>query len=131
MHRQTIRPITTTSAMAGIAAAPIEETAKGTMPVTRIVPASPITNAPHQLVPRCREVAISAPEPLVTVASSLMCSSPHMCALFFRCSVTVGWCSRTCSRSKGLEIPVELPLGDRQVCGSHLVPLGGHEVVDV
>ena len=36
--------------MIGIDAAPSEVTITGAIPVTRIVPASPITNAPHQLV---------------------------------------------------------------------------------
>ena len=76
MHRQTIKPMITTSAMAGMAAAPMDETANGTMPVTRMVPARPITNAPHQFVPRLREVATSAGAPLTAVPSSLMSSSP-------------------------------------------------------
>jgi len=36
----------------GIDAAPRLWTANGATPVTRIVPASPMTNAPHQFVPR-------------------------------------------------------------------------------
>ena len=36
--------------MLGIAAAPSEVTITGAIPVTRIVPARPITNAPHQFV---------------------------------------------------------------------------------
>ena len=38
----------------GIAAAPSDVTITGAIPVTRIVPARPITNAPHQLVSRLR-----------------------------------------------------------------------------
>ena len=38
--------------------------------MTRMVPASPMTNAPHQFVPRLREVAISGG--FVTVPCSLM-----------------------------------------------------------
>ena len=38
------------STMLGIADAPSEVTITGAIPVTRIVPASPITNAPHQFV---------------------------------------------------------------------------------
>ena len=34
----------------GIDAAPSDVTITGAMPVTRMVPASPITKAPHQLV---------------------------------------------------------------------------------
>ena len=36
--------------MVGIATAPSETTIIGAIPVTRIVPASPITKAPHQFV---------------------------------------------------------------------------------
>src|SRR3954467_791229 len=36
--------------MTGIEAAPSDVTITGAMPVTRIVPARPMTNAPHQLV---------------------------------------------------------------------------------
>jgi hypothetical protein len=43
-----------TITMLGIEAAPTDVTITGAMPVTRIVPASPITNAPHQFVSRGR-----------------------------------------------------------------------------
>ena len=76
MHRHTISPITETRMMAGMAAAPIAWTAKGTMPVTRMMPARPITKAPHQLVPRWSEVATSVGGPPVTLVSVLMASSP-------------------------------------------------------
>ena len=36
--------------MLGIDAAPTDDTITGAIPVTRIVPARPITNAPHQFV---------------------------------------------------------------------------------
>ena len=36
----------------GIAAAPSDVTITGAMPVTRMVPARPITKAPHQFVSR-------------------------------------------------------------------------------
>jgi hypothetical protein len=36
-------------------AAPRLCTANGAMPVTRMTPARPMTKAPHQFVPRCRE----------------------------------------------------------------------------
>src|SRR5580693_565123 len=127
MHRQTISPITTTSAIAGMAAAPMEETANGTMPVTRMVPARPITNAPHQFVPRLREVATSAGAPLTAVPSSLMSSSPP-CGLV--CQWAIGRAVRRC-RSEGLQVTLELPRRDVGLGRSHLGPLGGHEVVDV
>ena len=40
--------------MSGIDAAPSVVTITGAIPVTRIVPARPITNAPHQFVSRLR-----------------------------------------------------------------------------
>src|SRR5690242_8572014 len=40
--------------ISGIEAAPSEVTITGAMPVTRIVPARPTTNAPHQFVPLVR-----------------------------------------------------------------------------
>src|ERR1700691_5019788 len=126
MHRQTIRPMMTTRAIAGMAAAPMEETANGTMPVTRMVPASPITNAPHQFVPRLREVATSAGGPLTAVPCSLMCSSPQGARVW---SVGVGgsW-DRV---SEGLQVALELPRGDLGVRRPDLGPLGGDEVVGV
>jgi hypothetical protein len=40
--------------ISGIEAAPSDVTMTGAMPVTRIVPARPTTNAPHQFVPFVR-----------------------------------------------------------------------------
>ena len=88
-------PITTTRAMAGMAAAPMEETAKGTMPVTRMVPARPMTKAPHQFVPRLREVATSGV--LVVAPVSLMGWSPrvgsegHVWSLSLVVGSVLGW----------------------------------------
>src|SRR5438445_13819566 len=48
-NRHRSQPLSVTMTMLGIAAAPIDVTITGAMPVTRIVPASPMTNAPHQL----------------------------------------------------------------------------------
>src|ERR1700756_5192319 len=50
--RQSSQPLRVTMTMLGIEAAPTDVTITGAIPVTRIVPASPITNAPHQLVSR-------------------------------------------------------------------------------
>ena len=74
MHRHTTSPITETRTMAGMAAAPMACTAKGTMPVTRMIPARPMTKAPHQLVPRWSEVATSAGGP----RSGSRCSWLHL-----------------------------------------------------
>src|SRR5258708_25171055 len=72
MHKETISPITTTSAIAGMAAAPMAATAAGTMPVTRMVPARPMTKAPHQLVPLLSDVAISVGGPPTAVPDSVI-----------------------------------------------------------
>ena len=53
-NRHSNTPIAVASAIIGTAAAPRACTAGGSIPVTRIGPASPITNAPHQLVPFCK-----------------------------------------------------------------------------
>jgi hypothetical protein len=49
-HRHNINPAILDRRKTGIEAAPILCTASGAMPVTRMVPARPITKAPHQLV---------------------------------------------------------------------------------
>src|SRR5262249_52343828 len=49
-HRS--QPLSVMMMMLGIDAAPTEVTITGAIPVTRIVPASPMTNAPHQFVSR-------------------------------------------------------------------------------
>src|ERR1700730_11593411 len=67
-HRTT--PAAATANIIGTAAAPRPCTAAGASPVTRIVPASPITKAPHQLVPFCRPtvVVVSATVPPLLLA---------------------------------------------------------------
>ena len=47
-------PVIVITIITGIAAAPRDVTITGAIPVTRMVPASPITNAPHQFVSRLR-----------------------------------------------------------------------------
>src|ERR1700677_2835144 len=133
MQRHTMRPMITTRAMAGMAAAPMEDTAKGTMPVTRMVPARPITKAPHQLVPRLREVATSGG----LVTCSLMCGSPlgweGSCRLFLFVSGSLVPRAAPArrARSEGLEVALQLPARHLGVRGAHLVALGLDEVVDV
>src|SRR5277367_4899332 len=126
MQRQTIRPMTTTRAMAGMAAAPMDETANGTMPVTKMVPASPITNAPHQFVPRLSEVATSTGGPLTALPCSLMCSSPQWARVW---SVDVG--GSWDRASEGLQVAFELPRGDLGVGRPDLGSLRRDEVVRV
>ena len=49
-NRQSNQPDSVMTMMLGIDAAPMLVTITGAIPVTRIVPARPITNAPHQFV---------------------------------------------------------------------------------
>src|SRR5437868_10052517 len=51
-NRQRSQPLSVTMTMLGMDAAPTAVTITGAIPVTRMVPASPITNAPHQFVSR-------------------------------------------------------------------------------
>src|ERR1700728_2044300 len=97
MHRHTIMPMTTTSAM---------------------------TKAPHQFVPRCREVATSPGGPGTKVSGSLT-----GCLLACgRCSgaLVLGW---SLPPSDGAQVAVDLPGGDFCVRRARLGSLGGHEVV--
>ncbi len=48
--RQSSQPIAVITTISGIDAAPSDVTMTGAMPVTRIVPARPMTKAPHQFV---------------------------------------------------------------------------------
>jgi hypothetical protein len=59
-----------------MAAAPIAWTANGVMPVTRMTPARPMTNAPRQLIPLVSDVATSPGGPAVTLVALVMDSSP-------------------------------------------------------
>src|SRR3954469_12021728 len=47
-------PVIVRTMISGIEAAPSDVTMTGAMPVTRIVPARPMTNAPHQFVSLAR-----------------------------------------------------------------------------
>ncbi len=55
-QKQRITPAAVVKKNNGIDAAPMLWTASGAMPVTRMVPASPMTNAPHQFVFFCSPV---------------------------------------------------------------------------
>src|SRR3984957_16291737 len=111
MHRQTANPTTETMMMAGMAAAPMACTANGTMPVTRITPARPMTKAPHQLVPRCREVATSGVAPVVSVLMWLLLAGS--------------------GGSEQAQVVVDLPRRHHRVVATELGALDIDEVVDV
>ena len=67
-----MKVITTIS---GIDAAPSEVTMTGAMPVTRIVPARPTTNAPHQFV--------SCASPPPSYSSTSWCSEAPSCSCIY------------------------------------------------
>src|SRR5260370_1675071 len=84
------------------------------MPVTRIVPASPITNAPHQFVPLVRPCSGSNPSTEVTAHPS--------------------WRSGQARRTRFLEerqVTLYLPVGHDGVPGVELLALDLRVVVDV
>src|SRR5215813_5281714 len=53
-QKQRKQPASVITPMRMMPSAPVPSTTAGAMPVTRIVPARPMTNAPHQLVPLAR-----------------------------------------------------------------------------
>src|SRR5215469_2387047 len=66
-HRQRKQPKTVITPISRMPSAPVPCTTKGAMPVTRIVPARPITNAPHQFVPLTRPFSGVSPS-IVAIA---------------------------------------------------------------
>src|SRR6202521_348739 len=74
-------PAAATPNMIGTAAAPSPTTSAGASPVTRMTPARPMTNAPHQLVPRCRltELVTSATMPPLRLAWSALAHEGDLC----------------------------------------------------
>src|ERR1051326_8845594 len=70
-HRQRRHPAIVITPIRMMPSAPVPWTTYGAMPVTRIVPARPMTNAPHQLVPLTRPFSGIAPPVPVTAAIAL------------------------------------------------------------
>src|SRR5690348_1072990 len=85
------------------------------MPVTRIVPASPITKAPHQLVPLARPFSGRVP------------SIEAMTPPWFRCQIASG----TGRASEERQVTLYLPVADDRVPGAELLPLDLGVIVDV
>src|SRR5262249_53044041 len=56
--------------------APVPWTTYGAIPVTRIVPASPMTNAPHQLVPLARPCSVAVPSIEAMVSPRSLLAGP-------------------------------------------------------
>ena len=70
-HRHRKQPAIVITPIRMMPSAPVPCTTYGAMPVTRIVPARPITNAPHQLVPLARPFSGAAPPTLSTAVIAL------------------------------------------------------------
>src|SRR5579863_10491068 len=85
------------------------------MPVTRMVPASPITKAPHQLVPLTRPFSGRAPD------------VEAMTPPWFAGQIASG----TGRASEERQVTLDLPVAHDRVPGAELVPLDLGEVVDV
>ena len=92
-QKQRKQPAIVITPMRMMASAPVPCTAYGAMPVTRIVPASPITKAPHQLVPLARPCsgcascieAIAPPRPETSRRASGNARSPSRSRRSARC----------------------------------------------
>src|SRR5215467_3543303 len=95
--------------------APVPCTTKGAMPVTRIVPARPITKAPHQLVPLTRPFSGRVP------------SIEAMTPPWSRCRIASG----TGRALEERQVTLDLPVADDRVPGAELFPLDLCVVVDV
>src|SRR5215467_13871503 len=80
-QKQRKQPAIVITPMRMMASAPVPCTAYGAMPVTRIVPARPITKAPHQLVPLAR--------PFSGIASCIEAMTPPRFSLLEERQVTL------------------------------------------
>src|SRR2546430_8902982 len=105
-HRHRKQPAIVITPIRMIPSAPVPCTTYGAMPVTRIVPARPMTNAPHQLVPLCRPLSGSAPSVVTVIGVPL---TPEF--------------------SEEGQVPVHFPVADDGVPGVELLALDLREVV--
>src|SRR5215467_12166232 len=103
-----------------IPSAPVPCTTYGAMPVTRMVPARPITNAPHQLVPLARPVS-------GTTASVEAIAPPRR--LLWPARVSRDGPRQVSSEER--QVTLDLPVAHAGVPGVELLALDPGEVVDV
>src|SRR6266513_4595314 len=115
-HRHRKQPAIVITPMRMMPSAPVPWTTYGAMPVTRIVPARPITKAPHQLVPLRRPVSGSVPSIEATIPPYICCGTVPL----------VG-----AGRSEEREVTLDFPVAHPGVPGAELVPLDLGVVVDV
>src|SRR5690348_5428857 len=96
--------------------APVPWTTYGAMPVTRIVPARPMTKAPHQLVSLRRPVSGSVPSVVATIPPYVCCGTVPL--------IGASW-------SEEREVMLDFPVAHPGVPGAKLVALDLGKVVDV
>src|SRR5438034_5346057 len=77
-HRHRKQPASVITPIRMIPSAPVPWATYGAMPVTRIVPARPMTKAPHQLVPLCRPVSGSVPSVEATTPPYVGCGTDRI-----------------------------------------------------
>src|SRR6266513_2337113 len=115
-HRQRKHPAIVMTPIRMMPSAPVPWTTYGAMPVTRMVPARPMTKAPHQLVPLCRPVSGSVPSIEATIPPYISCGTVTLIGA---------------GRSEEREVALDFPVAHPGVPGAELVPLDLGVVVDV
>src|ERR1700750_820937 len=115
-HRHRKQPASVITPIRMIHNAPVPWTTYGAMPVTRMVPARPITKAPHQLVSLRRPVSGSVPSVVATIPPYVCCGTVPL--------ISAG-------RSEEREVALDFPVAHPGVPGAELVPLAVGLVVDV
>src|SRR5436305_5015341 len=115
-HRHRKQPAIVITPMRMMPSAPVPWTTYGAMPVTRMVPARPMTKAPHQLVPLCKPVSGSVPSVEATITPYICCGTVPLIGA---------------GRSEEREVALDFRVAHPGVPGAELVPLDLGVVVDV
>src|SRR6476469_8146824 len=115
-HRHRKQPASVITPMRMMPNAPVPWTTYGAMPVTRMVPARPITKAPHQLVSLRKPVSGSVPSVVATIPPYVCCGTVPVAG--------AGW-------SEERDVPLDFPVAHPGVPGAELVALDLGVVVDV
>src|SRR5712672_3675028 len=115
-HRHRKQPAIVITPIRMIPSAPVPWTTYGAMPVTRMVPARPITKAPHQLVSLRRPVSGSVPSVVATIPPYVCCGTVPVAG--------AGW-------SEEREVTLDFPVAHPGVPGAELIALDLCVVVDV
>src|SRR5262249_18516083 len=115
-HRHRKQPAIVITPIRMMPSAPVPWATYGAMPVTRIVPARPMTKAPHQLVPLCRPVSEREPSTDAMTPPNISCGPVRIAGA---------------ERSEEREVALDFPVAHPGVPGAELIPLDLGEVVDV